>query len=260
MPPRRELDRATNPLQRPAGPSTTSGDPSSRDNARAATTKRSRGRIKVASLNIRGAGNISGRNPGEKWLRMHQLMKEKHIGVLAVQETHLTQENADILNELFESSLKIFVSPDPESPTSARGVATVVNKKIFDVDSGVTVKQIIPGRALSISLKWGANASIQIINVYAPNGPSENARFWAEVDTRMLENRGGRPDIMLGDFNMVEAQEDRAPARSDPSGTNASLATLRSNHNLIDGWRRTNPGKRCFTFAQQATGSQSRID
>ncbi|KAH9856132.1 Endonuclease/exonuclease/phosphatase [Lenzites betulinus] len=187
-------------------------------------------------------------------------MKEKHIGLLAVQEAHLTQDRADILNEIFGESLVFHASPDPTAPTAARGVAFVVNKRHFNTGQEMTCVQVAGGRALEITLKWGASGKIRVLNVYAPNLMSENADFWTMLNTYLYECDGDRIDVMLGDFNMVEEPQDRAPARPDQARVCESLSSLRRGHDLLDGWRRTNPGVRGFSFAQASTGSQSRID
>ena len=90
------------------------------------TAQRHRGAresIKMASLNIKG------RRSGEvdKWMHIPQIMREKRIGILAVQETHLTDEIAQQFNNLFSNTLSLIFSPDPTT-CNARGIALVLNK------------------------------------------------------------------------------------------------------------------------------------
>jgi len=56
-------------------------------------------------------------------------VKENSIGILAIQETHLTDEYKENLNNLFNRQLLILKSPDPNN-TRARGVGFVLNKKL----------------------------------------------------------------------------------------------------------------------------------
>ncbi|KAH9850517.1 Endonuclease/exonuclease/phosphatase, partial [Lenzites betulinus] len=238
----------------------TAGAPGGSNLRAAGQPKRSKGRVKIVSLNVRGAGTVSERHPGEKWLRIHQLIKEKRIGILAVQEAHLTQERADVINALFENSIVVNTSPDPTSPAAARGVAIVVNKSVFDTGNELACKTIVPGRAMEISLKWGARGRMRIVNVYAPNDMSENANFWRTMHTYLEDCNDNSPDLIIGDFNMVEERMDRAPAREDPNTTAEALQELRLKWNLVDGWRNANPNSRKFSYMQIATGSQSRID
>ena len=76
------------------------------------TVQRHRGTresIKMASLNIKGcrSGEI------DKWMHVLQIMQEKRIGILAIQETHLTDEVAQQFKDLFGSTLSLVFSPDP---------------------------------------------------------------------------------------------------------------------------------------------------
>ncbi|KAH9851089.1 Endonuclease/exonuclease/phosphatase, partial [Lenzites betulinus] len=209
---------------------------------------------------MRGAGHTQNGGPGDKWMRVNQLMKAQHIGILAIQEAHLTEDGAMALNNLFHDSLKIYLSPDPTAPTAARGVAFVINKRIFDVEEGTHHTQIIPGRAALIDMTWGAQNRLTVINVYAPNNMNENAKFWEEIDVSLTRNGQNTPDILLGDLNMVEAEMDRQPMRLDPESARNSLAKLKTKLKIADGWRRANPNHRDFSFLQMSTGSQSRID
>ncbi|KAH9858724.1 Endonuclease/exonuclease/phosphatase, partial [Lenzites betulinus] len=208
---------------------------------------------------MRGAGGPTIGGTGEKWLRINQLMKENHIGILALQETHLTQDGAGRLNELFSDSIEVFTSPDPASPTGARGVALVVSKRALGPNHGLVCRSPIPGRVIEGTLKWGVNNTLTITNVYAPNNMNDNANFWSELEDDTTEGRR-RPDILLGDFNMVEAPEDRQPSRPDPVGARSCLAKLTAKLNVVDGWRREMGSKKGFSFFQPGTGSQSRID
>ena len=65
---------------------------------------------------------------------------------------------------------------------------------------------------------------------------------------------------MLGDFNLVEDSLDRLPCHSDNPSAVAALGNLKSNLNLVDGWRRTYPDQREYTHQQASNASQGRID
>ncbi|KAG1800545.1 hypothetical protein EV424DRAFT_1298107, partial [Suillus variegatus] len=71
-----------------------------------------------------------------------------------------------------------------------------------------------------------------------------------------------KPDVMLGDFNIVEDALDRLPCRHDNEYATESLAHLKLSLDLRDGWRAENPNSLAFTFAQshRQGGRQSRID
>lgn len=95
--------------------------------------------MKIASLNIKGrrSGEI------EKWLHVPQIMRENNIGILAVQETHLTDELAEQFTNLFSNTYVLLHSPDPHS-RNARGIAIVINKRFINPEL-TNMKVIVPG-------------------------------------------------------------------------------------------------------------------
>ena len=65
---------------------------------------------------------------------------------------------------------------------------------------------------------------------------------------------------MLGDSNLVEDSLDRLPCHPDNATAVASLGELKSNTDLVDGWRRTHPDKCKYTHTHIPNTSQGRID
>jgi exonuclease III len=118
---------------------------------------------------------------------------------IGVQEAHLTQEHVDGLHTLFGKRLQIHFSQGPN--INAQGVAIVLNKELTNI-KGVDQQNIIPGRAMLITLPWHSNLSLTILNIYAPNAPSENQTFWETLDLEWDRQGLPLPDIMLGDFNI----------------------------------------------------------
>jgi hypothetical protein len=53
----------------------------------------------------------------KKWNHNNQLVRDENIGILAVQETHITNETAADIERQF-GRLKIIISPHPNHPTS----------------------------------------------------------------------------------------------------------------------------------------------
>ena len=88
-------------------------------------------------------------------MNVPQIMREKNIAVLAVQETHLTNELADQFNTLFGNRLSLAFSLDPNT-RNARGIAVVINKKTIKTED-VKTTVIIPGRAMSVTIPWQDN-------------------------------------------------------------------------------------------------------
>ena len=69
-----------------------------------------------------------------------------------------------------------------------------------------------------------------------------------------------RPNIMLGDFNLVEDGLDRLPCHLDDPNVVAALRNLKANLDLVNGWRCTNPDKRAYTHLHAPNVSQGHID
>ena len=222
-----------------------------RDEASNNSRKNTRAAIKIASLNMRGRGR-------DKWLHINQIMKEKKIGILALQETHLSDEQTGNIQNLFNKRLAIFSSIDENSQNS-KGVAVVFNKEITNTKN-IKMDVIIPGRAIQISTQWHGNQVLNLMAIYAPNSHTDNANFWTEINLKRAQMNLPKPNLKLGDFNMVEDSIDRMPCHPDNNNVVDSLQNLKTEWHLIDGWRHTYPNTKAYTFLQGATGIQSRID
>ncbi|KAI5985832.1 Endonuclease/exonuclease/phosphatase [Pisolithus albus] len=160
-------------------------------------------------------------------------MRDDRIAILALQETHVSPAQADELNNLFSDTLHIIACIDP-SHTSAKGVAIVLNKclvKTLDVNT----HEIIPGRAILISMPWYQQERLNVLNVYGPNDPSQNQNFWDEIHDKIMYLP--QPDVLLGDFNIIKDSIDRLPAHTDNANGVNALRSLRTHLNLQDGWQ-----------------------
>ena len=211
-------------------------------------------RTKIASLNIKGrmSGSLN------KWWHIPQLMRDLQIGILAVQEMHLTAELAAEFNELFANSHELIHSPDPES-RNTRGVAFVLNKRMVKTDD-LKMEVLVPGRAILVSIPWRNDSRLVILNIYVPNVPGETREFWLRVRNGLRATRALKLDIMLGDFNLVEDALDRIPCSlGDPQATEL-LREVKSSLNLVDGWWRANPNEKGYTWVRDSDGTQSRLD
>jgi len=218
-----------------------------------------RANIRLASLNMRGRSSpLTGTGPILKWTAVAKALRSQQIGILALQETHLSDELAMQAEQLFSRRLAIYNSPDPENPTSSAGVAFAINKEKLDTNN-ITLTTLIPGRAIFLSIPQKHGDTLHLINIYAPNDLSQHTRFWAKVDSQWSAHHLPPPDMMAGDFNMVEAPLDRTPARTDSESATAALRSCRQSLNLQDIWRQTFPDGRSFTYTS-SHNTMSRID
>ncbi|RDX49566.1 DNase I-like protein [Lentinus brumalis] len=208
---------------------------------------------------MRGYGASRSGGVSDKWNQINQLIRDERVAILAIQETHLTAERVEALNDLFNATMHVVAGLDDVNQTGARGVAFAINKRLVNTDEAeaTTVK---PGRALLLKIPWTRGKALKLLNVYAPNDPTDNAAYWTSLTTDMLSRRALKPDILLGDFNLVEDSLDRLPPRRDPQEAVEALQDFCRTIAVTDGWRQREPATRCYTFCQLSTGSQSRID
>ncbi|KAH8827499.1 hypothetical protein DL96DRAFT_1417055, partial [Flagelloscypha sp. PMI_526] len=138
-----------------------------------------------------------------KWNHVNQVLRDNRIGILAIQETHLDDARKASVEAMFRKQMEIISSPDPEKPRSQTGVAIVLNKRLIQPE-GTQTKVLIPGRAILTTISTHPDSSITILAIYAPNDTQENENFWTEIREWFTNNpRAPKPDIVLGDFNLV---------------------------------------------------------
>jgi len=217
--------------------------------------KNTRANMMLASLNMRGRYSDNGTT--DKWRDINQYMKESKINLLTVQETHLTQEDVDNIHELYGTRLRIIFSQGDNH--RAAGVATVINKE-RTMHTNIEEYELIPGRALLTRIPWHGDNLVTILNIYAPNDHLENEAFWKELKQKLMTRNIPRPDLMMGDFNIVEDAIDRLPAHQDHLGATQALHELRSMLRLEDGWRGYKGNEKAYSYLQKANNIHSRID
>ncbi|TFK54348.1 hypothetical protein OE88DRAFT_1711212 [Heliocybe sulcata] len=186
---------------------------------------------------MRGRLSVSpGHAASSKWTTIHALVRNKRIGILALQETHLTPPLVDDIHNLFGRRLLVINSPNPTNPTSSAGVAFVLNREVTSI-SDLQIREIIPGHALLLTTSWHNSTSLSVLNVYAPNDYHQQAAFWETLEDYWSTHTLPKPDFMMGDFNLVEDPIDHSPPRLDPQAPSAALRDLRpsivpTDHNL----------------------------
>ncbi|KAI0832658.1 Endonuclease/exonuclease/phosphatase, partial [Trametes gibbosa] len=223
--------------------------------------------VKIATLNINGFGTLQRDHPDNKWGHLYRMMNDQRIGVLMLQETHLTEQRRADLHQMFAGRIKIFHSAHPESPTQKEGVAFVLNKKLVSA-TGAQAVEVVPGRALQLTLLCRGGDERRMLCIYAPtsDGVAERCNFYQQV-LRFYDTHPAvpPPHVMAGDFNNIEDAIDRLPLPED--ARDASIEVLddlkrRLRLMMVDGWQKTHPGAINFTFhrgmGEQAT--LSRLD
>jgi hypothetical protein len=110
--------------------------------------------------------------------------------------------------------MEIIFSADPDSPWVRAGVAFIVNKSLIALRE-ITAYEILPGWALLIKVKWLETKETNLLNIYTPNNKLSHSDFWKCIKDTHVRKRLPHPDFMLGDFNIIEDEIDRAPAKPD---------------------------------------------
>ncbi len=206
----------------------------------------------LASLNINGFGCLVRDHQNNKWGRIYRLMSEHRIGVLLLQETHLTQERVAAIHKMFAKRIRVLYSAPPDAPTQREGVAVVLNARYVKTKDAKAVV-VVPGKALQVSIPCPGGESKTVLCVYAPtsHGVAERQAFFEEVLRYYEEHpQCSKPQLMAGDFNNVEDGLDRLPVNEGPDRSIHALDQLKASLGLMvaDGWRMTYPHLREYTF------------
>ncbi|KAI0339653.1 DNase I-like protein, partial [Trametopsis cervina] len=240
-------------------PQHTGDGPYSPTKKRRRKDKRTAARLNIATLNMKGRGTIPPDCSNDKWSKINQIMRDEKLAILAVQETHLTQQAVDSLHSLFGKRILILHSEPQERPSTSKGVAFVINKERLETKD-ISLTEVVPGRAALLTCKWHNTVKLRILNIYAPNDRNENGKFWDDLSETWDSKNYTNPSVMLGDFNIVEESKDRLPERPDQTAAVHALQNLCMKFRLIDTWRERYPEIREFTYNQDHGFSSSRID
>ena len=206
--------------------------------------------INIASMNIRGRKNEQRK---EKWAEITTIMRKNKIAVLAVQETHLNETEAEKLGDKYQN----IIVESNGTETNKEGVAFILNKEL--VQNKVWKHEtIIPGRVSRLQIEWDNNQGLDIINVYAPNRNDHKVEFFEKLDIELRGCQGLENPIVMGDFNFVEKDIDRYPNRCDDNVVTEAFEKIKKKWSLIDGWREQFPNRKDYTFMSGVAAS--RID
>jgi hypothetical protein len=124
--------------------------------------KNTKAAIRIVSLNIKGWKVKD--TPQSKWNRINQMMQEKRIGILLMQEAHFNEKQWEGIENLFKKILKIYHSEDPTNPTGKGGGTVVLNRQFTNVND-VKITEIMPGRAIHIITNWHWEEKINVLGV-----------------------------------------------------------------------------------------------
>ena len=205
--------------------------------------------------------NINGLNTYEKLAEKMSLLYNNSADIILVQETHIvSSENERKVQSQWQSlgGGKTFFAPTDNC--KSRGCAILFKSRI-----PIAVTKFIPspdGRSILIDIDF-EDLAFRIINVYAPNNPTERINFFSELAGWLLSSQKdqGRQTILAGDFNMVEdAALDRVSLRQSSlsyahdatKGANV-LGQVLKTANLTDIFRLNDQFSKIFTWSNKRT-------
>jgi len=134
-----------------------------------------RANMNIATLNMRG-GTAHNMMLLQKWSAISKTMYKHRIGILALQEMHLDQEKTRQVCECFSKNLEIIILEDLDDPTGKAGVAFVINKTVLNPRE-LKTKELHPGWALLLKIKWLETCESTLLNVYVPTNRAAQKPF-----------------------------------------------------------------------------------
>ena len=110
-------------------------------NLEGSAVHKTRANISIGTLNIKGASTDDA-----KWDKIHDIIKDENLAVLALQETHVKDDKIATLNRKFERT-RYFTHTFDRDHSRSGGVAIIINKQKLPT-TNIHTKEIIPGRAV----------------------------------------------------------------------------------------------------------------
>ena len=204
--------------------------------------------FKIASLNVNGA------RKAVKRTMIYEMINQKRISVLFLQETH-----SDLKNEADwrkEWKGEIFFS---HGTSQSSGVGLLFSSAF--TPNSFNVENIVQGRCLLVKASFD-HFNLVFINIYAPNVGAERKNFLEKIGERMGDCGSDDYVFLGGDFNCTENDLLDRNHKEPHQASQQTLRQLVSSHGLVDVWRRMHTGSRQYTWSHVKQGriSLARID
>lgn len=204
--------------------------------------------VRIGSLNINGARDAY------KRALLFELIRQKKIDVMFIQETH-----SDVLNETDWRREWEGVVVCSHMSSSRGGVAVLFATHFTPVS--FEVKQEIAGRLIFVRAQF-EKFNVVFINVYAPNSGNERVCFLNNLNEILQSCNSDEYVFLGGDFNCTEnCVLDRNHVEPH-TASSRTMRTLIETHKLCDIWRRLNGNDKQYTWlhARENFISLARLD
>lgn len=204
--------------------------------------------FKIGTLNLNGARD------GQKRMCLFEFIKQKHIDVAFVQESH-----SDLNNEVDwkkEWDGEICLS---HMSSNSGGVAILFSKKSLPISCDI--EEIVKGRCLKVKANF-ENTTMTFLNIYAPTKGDERIAFFDTISVVMKDLSSEELFVLGGDFNCTENDKlDRNHLEPHIASQKALVQLLRT-FDLCDVWRNVHHKNRQYTWAHSRDNiiSMARLD
>ena len=194
--------------------------------------------LKILTLNVRGLRNK------KKRYTLFQLVKEGKYDIIALQETHFTENSINIIENEWGKNFHYSAGTN-----RSKGLITLFGDSITINETSCLVAE---DRMLISSIHCKSEHLV-IANIYGPNKDKEKVNFLNRIQPIInnvcnddLSNRL----ILLGDFNVVVNNDlDIISGLPHSKHTVETFNSLLNRMHLVDIWRVKNENKRAFSWS-----------
>ncbi|XP_028065808.1 uncharacterized protein LOC114268782 [Camellia sinensis] len=146
------------------------------------------------SWNVRGLGRL------EKRRRVKQMIKEKRVDVLLLQETKSRNIDVTFVRSIWPWEKLEFMAADSDG--SAGGLLSIWNPEVFSLSECCSNRNF-----LLLSGTLSGSFECVFLNIYAPNDVVQRAKLWNSI----LNIRSSflKPWCMGGDYNEIRVPNER---------------------------------------------------
>lgn len=194
------------------------------------------GEIKIGSLNINGCRDAL------KRAAVFELIKQKNINVMFLQETHSDDRNCTEWMKEWKGDIVL-----SHGSSLSAGVAVLFSENVKPIS--VNVEEVIKGRLLVVRAVM-EKTSLVFINIYAPTDRKERVLFLKVLEDTLLKCEAEEYLFLGGDFNCTENdKEDRNHV--EPHTLSArEMRRITGKCELKDLWKTLNINKRQYTWVK----------
>ena len=204
--------------------------------------------FRVASL------NMNGRRDHQKRLLVSNIVSQKKLDVLFLQETHTDRTNEVDWGRWWTGYYNL-----SHGTNLSAGVAVLFSPRL-DLRL-VSYTEIVPGRLLAVRAEIQGIGFV-FVNVYAPNQGSGRLELFQKLSSFVQQCEQDECVVLGGDWNCTtDFTLDRTGQEPDLQSA-AALARLEAELAVVDVWRVKHPHARQYTWVKVVNGliSAARMD